>query len=139
MGPAVAQQITVALSRRFTVVSYIWGKLFSFCRSQGYAVVQFREISPSSSGTPLYHSYSYRLGAQCRHPTTPNRGHPPRQHHHSPRLLGTPGELLAVPVGDRRRASDHTVYTKIGEGERRNSKLPGLCHQGIDCVRIYIS
>ena len=31
------------------------------------------------------------------------------------------------------------VYTKIWEEERRNSKLPRLCHKGIDCIRIDIS
>ena len=31
------------------------------------------------------------------------------------------------------------VYTKIWEEERENSKLPRLCHQGIDCIRINIS
>ena len=31
------------------------------------------------------------------------------------------------------------VYTKIWEEERGNSKLPILCHQGIDCIRIDIS
>ena len=31
------------------------------------------------------------------------------------------------------------VYTKIWEEEHGNSKLPRLCHQGIDCIRIGIS
>ena len=31
------------------------------------------------------------------------------------------------------------VYTKIWEGERGNSKLPRLCHQGINCIRVDIS
>ena len=31
------------------------------------------------------------------------------------------------------------VYTKIWEEERGNSKLPRLCHQGIDCIRIDIN
>ena len=31
------------------------------------------------------------------------------------------------------------VYTKIWEEECGNSKLPRLCHQGINCIRIDIS
>ena len=31
------------------------------------------------------------------------------------------------------------VYTKIWEKEHGNSKLPRLCHQGIDCIRVDIS
>ena len=31
------------------------------------------------------------------------------------------------------------VYNKIWGEERRNTKLPRLCHQGIDCIRIDIS
>ena len=31
------------------------------------------------------------------------------------------------------------VYTKIWKEEHEKSKLLGLCHQGIDCVRIDIS
>ena len=35
---------------------------------------------------------------------------------------------------------DLPVYTKIWEEEERgNSKLPGLCHQGIDWMRIGIN
>ena len=36
-------------------------------------------------------------------------------------------------------AGSQAVYTKIWEEERRNSKLPRLCHQGIDYIRIDIS
>ena len=48
--------------------------------------------------------------------------------------------LVPSPIAwNSKKQASVSVYTKIWEEERENSKLPRLCHQGINCIRIDIS